>query len=73
MNNQIKCQFESCTRKFVKSMGHFTHGKWFCSPSCSDKDPETRKIKEMLEKKALGINEPDINDEDLDGDGDVDL
>ena len=27
----------------------------------------------MLEKKALGINEPDINDEDLDGDGDVDL
>ena len=54
-------------------MGHFGHGKWICSPACGDKDPETQKIRDMLEKKAQGFREPDINDDDLDGDDDVDL
>ena len=62
----------------MKSLGHFLHGKWFCSPACSEKDPEAQKIKEMLEKKASGIVEKPIDEEDDDEDegaesGDIDL
>jgi hypothetical protein len=75
MTSQIKCQNEGgdgCTKKFVKSMGHFQHGKWFCSPACAEKDPEVKKIKEMLENKDKVVQE--IDDDDLDGvDGEVDL
>jgi hypothetical protein len=54
MANQIACQYSGdseCRRKFVKAMGHFRHGKWFCSPACADKDPEIKKIQEMLDGK----------------------
>ncbi len=54
-------------------MGHFLHGKWFCSPACAEKDTEVMKIKEMIEKKEKGIID-EVDDEDLDGIGDeVDL
>ena len=73
LSNQISCQLDGkgCPKKFVKAMGHFQHGKWFCSPACADKDGEVQKIKEMIARK--GIVE-EVNDEDLDGVGDeVDL
>lgn len=70
MANQVSCQGESCSRKFVKAQGHFVHGAWFCSPACADKDPEVLRIREMIARKERG--EPDI-DVDLDGDDDVDL
>ena len=85
MANQIACQLvptqgqQPCTRKFVKAVGHFLHGKWFCSPACADKDPEVKKIKEMLEKKERGEDivpkntEEEIDDVDLEGTGEVDL
>ena len=38
----------------MKSVGHFMHGKWFCSKACADKDPETKNIQEMLERKERG-------------------
>lgn len=76
VSNQISCQLDGkgCSKKFVKAMGHFMHGKWFCSPACADRDGEVQKIKEMIEKKEKGIIE-EVNDEDLDGIGDdeVDL
>ena len=75
--NQIKCQLSSgCPRKFVKAIGHFIHGKWFCSPACAEKDPDTQKIKDMLERKERGepLEDNDEDDMDLDGEtGDVDL
>lgn len=75
MANQITCQLKSdasiCNRKFVKSMGHFLHGKWFCSPACADKDPETLKVQEMIDKKDNPINEED--EYDLEGGSDVDI
>jgi len=53
-------------------MGHFSHGKWFCSPACAEKDPEVKKIKEMLENKDKVVDE--LDDEELDGvTGEVDL
>ena len=71
MANQIKCQLgPECSRRFVKAIGHFVHGKWFCSPACADKDPEIQKIKDMLERKERG--EPE-DDDDLEGGDDVDL
>lgn len=80
MAHQILCQLVGetrCPRKFVKSLGYFVHGKWFCSPACADKDPEVKKIKEMLEKKERGediIQEDDEDYGDLDAEGgDVDL
>ena len=71
--NQIKCQLSS---GFVKAIGHFIHGKWFCSPACAEKDPDTQKIKDMLERKERGepLEDNDEDDMDLDGEtGDVDL
>jgi hypothetical protein len=49
-------------------MGHFSHGKWFCSPACSEKDPEVKRVREMIEKKGDKIVE-DIDDEELEGIG----
>lgn len=53
------------------------HGKWFCSPACSEKDTEVKKIKEMIERKEKGEDiikeeEEDYGDLDAEG-GDVDL
>lgn len=61
-----------CSKRFIKIVGVFVHGKWFCSEQCSDLDPETQKLKELLEK---GIDfENDVNDdEDYADDNDIDL
>ena len=49
LSNGIKCELESCPKRFVKTVGHFIHGKWFCSEACSEEDPDTRKMKELYE------------------------
>ena len=46
-------------------MGHFMHGKWFCSPACADKDPDTKRISDMLERKERG----EVSDDDQDVEG----
>jgi hypothetical protein len=50
IENQIDCQLKTCENKFLKVKGSFVHGKWFCSESCSEKDPETKEMKELYEK-----------------------
>lgn len=48
--NTIKCQFVGCGKCFLKTDGHFAHGKWFCSENHCNNDPEIQKIEEMQAK-----------------------
>lgn len=45
--NSNKCMRPGCGKSFLKTEGHFTHGKWFCSESCAQADPEIKQIEEM--------------------------
>lgn len=49
----------------MKIVGHFIHGKWFCSEACADLDPETKQLQELMEK---GI---DFNNDNEEGDADA--
>ncbi len=71
--NAIKCQLEDCTKKFVKTVGHFIHGKWFCCEACSDKDPETVHMKELYEKGIEFKNKEVEDEEGDDEDYEIDL
>ncbi len=51
----------------------FLHGKWFCSEECSDKDPETKQLKELYQK-GIEFNNDKIDEEDYGAeDGEIDL
>ena len=43
--------FSECGKTFLKANGLNLHGKWFCADECAEKDPETKKMIEMLAKK----------------------
>lgn len=64
--------YSECEKKFVKSVGAFIHGKWFCSEGCSDLDPETKQLKELYTKGLDFENKP-IDEEDGVEDGEIDL
>ena len=50
------------------------HGKWFCQKECSEKDPETKELKEMLERGIEFNNEGTFEDyADDDEDVEIDL
>jgi ubiquitin C-terminal hydrolase len=42
--------FKECGKTFLKSNGLNCHGKWFCNDDCAEKDPDTKKIIDMLAK-----------------------
>ena len=64
--------FPACGKTFLKETGHFAHGKWFCTESHCQSDPEIQKIEEMQAKlKAskgaagvAGLVEEDDDDEE---------
>lgn len=39
--------FPGCGKSFLKTDGHFAHGKWFCCENHSQNDPEIKAIEEM--------------------------
>jgi hypothetical protein len=49
------------------------HGKWFCSPACAERDPETLRIRAMLERKERGEIEEEDEEEFGESQGEVDL
>ena len=67
--------FPGCTKTFLKESGHFAHGKWFCSESHQENDPEIKKIEEMQAKlkarKMAGGAEGIPEDEDDDDEEEV--
>ena len=52
---------EGCTHKFMKVVGCFVHGKWFCSEECSKKDPETQKIEDLYINGIDFVNNADAD------------
>ena len=54
---------KECGKNFLKANGLNLHGKWFCSEVCADKDPDTKKITDML---AKGPPEYDTRQRELD-------
>lgn len=52
-----KCQLESCDKRFLKSIGAYVHGKWFCCDDHADNDPQTKEVTEMLAKGIDFYNE----------------
>ncbi|CDW76639.1 sam domain containing protein [Stylonychia lemnae] len=74
--NQIPCQYEECSKRFVKVVGTFVHGKWFCSEACAELDPETQRLRDMLENGIEFNNdkvEGEDDGEDYADDNDIDL
>ena len=59
----------------MKVVGNFVHGKWFCSESCAEQDPETQQINELYEKGIEFENNPndDWDEEGAAADEDIDL
>ena len=49
------------------------HGKWFCSEPCSEKDPETQELKEMLERGIEFNNDPNFDEYAEDEEVEIDL
>lgn len=50
------------------------HGKWFCSEDCSDKDPETKQLKDLYENGITFDNPPDNEEfDENEEDGEIDL
>ena len=72
MANGIKCELVSCDKRFVKTVGHFIHGKWFCSEQCGDQDPDTLKIKQLYEN-GIEFNNENGDDDDYGDGGEIDL
>ena len=63
---------EGCAHKFMKVVGCFVHGKWFCSEECSKKDPDTQKIEDLYTNGIEFVNQPEGADFDQD-DEDVEI
>ena len=61
--------FPGCQKTFIKTDGHFAHGKWFCSENHSQNDPEIKQIEEMQAKlQASKLNGPVPEEQDDDDD-----
>ena len=57
----------------MKVQGQFVHGKWFCSETCANKDPETIQMNELYEK-GIDFQNDQVNEEDYsDHDEEIDL
>lgn len=68
--------FPGCGKSFLKTDGHFAHGKWFCCENHSQNDPEIKAIEEM-QKKLKAANklagDPTAATDDLDDDDEEDV
>ena len=47
--HQQTCTLKSCEKTFLKSVGAYIHGRWFCSDNHADEDPTTKELSEMIE------------------------
>ena len=43
------CQLKDCNKKFLKSVGAYVHGTWFCCDEHADADPSTAEMGKMIE------------------------
>lgn len=63
----IRCSFKDCDIAFLKVNGAFVHGRWFCSDTCSDKDPEVQELKELY-AKGIEFNNNKLDEDEESGD-----
>jgi len=47
--HQQRCQLKGCEKSFLKSLGAYIHGRWFCCDEHADQDPETKNLNELIE------------------------
>lgn len=73
-DNIISCQLKSdsrtCTKKFVKSTGIFTVGKWCCTEACINDDVDIKIYNDLEEKNSRMLADQDA---DLSEEGEIDL
>lgn len=54
----------------MKVIGCFMYGKWFCSEHCSEKDTETKQLKDLYQN---GIEFNNKSEEDPEEEEEVDI
>jgi len=57
----------------VKVAGLFVHGKWFCTEECSEKDPDTKSMKDLYENGIEFSNAVEGEEEEEEEDGEIEL
>ena len=51
----MTCMLDGCDKMFLKAIGAYVHGKWFCCDDHAESDPVTKKMIDLI---AKGLPEP---------------
>ena len=55
INHSMTCMLDGCDKMFLKAVGAYVHGKWFCCDDHAESDPVTKKMIDLI---AKGLPEP---------------
>ena len=46
----MTCMLDGCDKMFLKAVGAYVHGKWFCCDDHAESDPVTKKMIDLIAK-----------------------